>query len=78
MHSVPQIRQHFQSFLAGGLAALSFGYYRLHQDVWQAAQAVDTRIDALGRETVGSHATLNARISALENELVTLKATRGS
>lgn len=73
-HRAPQLRHHFQSFLTGGVAALAFGYYRVHQDVWRAAEAVDVRLDALGRETVSSHATLQARVKALEQEVARLKA----
>eukprot|EP00316_Scyphosphaera_apsteinii_P014289 CAMPEP_0119312496 /NCGR_PEP_ID=MMETSP1333-20130426/26674_1 /TAXON_ID=418940 /ORGANISM="Scyphosphaera apsteinii, Strain RCC1455" /LENGTH=62 /DNA_ID=CAMNT_0007317125 /DNA_START=93 /DNA_END=281 /DNA_ORIENTATION=+ len=57
------------------MAALAFGYYRVHQDVWQAAEAIDSRLDALGRETITSHASLQARVNELEKELVRLKAT---
>ena len=38
-----QMRQHLQSFLTGSVAALAFGYYRVHQDVWYAAEAVQQR-----------------------------------
>ena len=38
-----QMRQHLQSFLTGSVAALAFGYYRVHQDVWYAAEAVEQR-----------------------------------
>ena len=38
-----QMRQHLQSFLTGSVAALAFGYYRVHQDVWYAAEAVRQR-----------------------------------
>ena len=75
-HALPcasQIRHHLQSFLAGGVAALSFGYYRVHQDVWEAAEAVDSRLDRLGRETVSSQAKLQARVVALEGEVSKLK-----
>lgn len=72
----PQIRQHFQSFLAGGIVALSAGYYKLHQDIWHAAEAVDTRLDHLGRESIGAHSALQARVSSLETEVASLKAQR--
>lgn len=72
-----QLRHHLQSFLAGGVAALAFGYYRVHQDVWRAAEAVDSRLDSLGRETVGSHAALQARVVALETEVQRLRSTGG-
>jgi hypothetical protein len=68
-----QIRHHLQSFLAGGVAALSFGYYRVHQDLWLSAEAVDSRLERLGREVVSSQATLQARIVALEGEVSMLK-----
>jgi len=71
------IRHHFQSFLTGGVAALGFGYYKLHQEVWRAAAVVDGRLDALGRETVSSQAALQARVAALEKELTRLKAMGG-
>ena len=71
-----QIRNHFQSFLTGGIVALSFGYYRMHQDIWRAAEAVDTRLDHLGRESIGAQATLQARMTALEAEVARLKAGR--
>ena len=38
-----QMRHHLQSFLTGSVAALAFGYYRVHQDVWYAAEAVRQR-----------------------------------
>ena len=41
--SAVQMRQHLQSFLTGSVAALAFGYYRVHQDVWYAAEAVQQR-----------------------------------
>lgn len=69
-----QLRYHFQSFLTGGVAALGFGYYRVHQDVWLAAEAVEARIDALGRETVASNTALQERVKALEHEVARLKA----
>jgi hypothetical protein len=69
-----QLRHHFQSFLTGGVAALAFGYYRVHQDVWRAAEAVDARIDALGQETVSSTTALQERVKALEHEVARLKA----
>jgi BMFP domain-containing protein YqiC len=73
-----QIRHHLQSFLAGGVAALSFGYYRLHQDVWQAASAVDSRLDLLGRETVTSQVALQARVDSLEAQVTKLKEALAS
>ena len=36
------LRHHFQSFLVGGVTALSFGYYVVHQDVWKASGASRT------------------------------------
>ena len=45
----------------------------MHQDVWEAAEAVDSRLDRLGRETVSSQAKLQARVVALEGEVSKLK-----
>lgn len=70
---LPQVRHHLTSFLAGGVAALSFGYYRLHQDVWQAAGAVDSRLHDLGSESVSSQQALVARVAALEGEVSKIK-----
>lgn len=39
-----QLRNHLQSFLTGGVTALCFGYYRLHQDVYHAAEAVPQHV----------------------------------
>ena len=69
-----QVRNHLQSFLAGAVAALSFGYYRVHQDVWRAAEAVDGRLGALATEVSSSHAVLQTRIDELEVELHRQKA----
>ncbi|KAL1522765.1 hypothetical protein AB1Y20_017737 [Prymnesium parvum] len=63
------LRGHMQAFLSGSVAALAFGYYRVHQDIWRAADEVDSRIQALGQEAVASQAALQARVSALEDEL---------
>jgi len=38
-----QIRQHFQSFLTGAVVIGGYGYFRVHQDVWYAEQAVSQR-----------------------------------
>ena len=62
-----------QSFLLGGVTALGIGYYRIHQDVWQAAEAVDSRLDTLGKEAVSTSATLKKRVGALEGEISKLK-----
>ena len=64
-----QIRHNLQSFLAGGVAASVFGYYRLHQDVHQASEAVRDKLDSVGSETVSSHKALMARVAALEGEV---------
>lgn len=77
-HTCAQIRNHLQSFLLGGVAALSFGYYRLHQDVYMAAEAVESRLGTLGKETVRSQATLQARLDALEGEVSKLKSAQGA
>ena len=69
-----QIRHNMQSFLAGSVAALAFGYYRLHQDVWQAAGEVTGNLNSMGSETVTSHAALQARVIALEADLAKLRA----
>lgn len=76
----PQIRQHMLSFFAGGVSALSFGYYQLHQDVWRAADLVDSHLGSLGRETVSSQTVLLKRVGALEAETKSLRellATKG-
>ena len=73
----PQLRQNFQSFLTGGVVALAFGYYRVHQDIYVAAGAVDARIEALGSETVSSVAAMQKRVKALEQEVAALKALKG-
>lgn len=69
-----QLRNHLQALLTGGVAALSLGYYRLHHDVWDAAAAVDARLDALGAEAVATSAHLEQRVATLEAEVATLKA----
>lgn len=69
-----QIRGHFQAFLTGGVSALAFGYYTLHQDIWRAAEAVDDRLQRLGKETVATQAALQARVDTLENEVKRLSA----
>ena len=56
------------------MTALAFGYYNLHRDVWQAAGEVDVRLKDLGQESVATHAALQARVSALEDELKKLSA----
>ena len=68
-----QLRQQLQAFTLGGISALSFGYYQVHQDVWRAAEAVDSRLDTLGKEAVGGQATLQKRVGALEGEIAKLK-----
>ena len=68
-----QLRHNLQAFLTGGVTALGFGYFKLHQDIWQAAESVDGRISALGSETVASQSALFARVTALEDELLRLK-----
>lgn len=70
-----QIRHHLQAFLSGGVAALSFGYYQVHQDVWKTASVVDSRLAALSSELVGSQAILKGRIVALEGEIAMLKGS---
>ena len=55
------------------MVALYFGFYRVHQDVWITAEAVDGRLEKLGRETVSSQATLQARVVSLESEVTKLK-----
>ena len=67
------LRHHFQSFLVGGVTALSFGYYVVHQDVWKASERVEDRVAALGRETVSANAALQQRVQALEDELRRMK-----
>ena len=66
-----------QAFLVGGITALAFGYYRVHQDVWSSAALVEKRIHELGHETVATQTAFEARVAALEKELSRLKATRG-
>ena len=61
-----------QSFLLGAVTAFGFGFYRIHQDVWTAAEAVDSRLSMLGSETVGSQKKLQARVGALEDEIAKL------
>ena len=70
-----QLRGNFQAFLTGGVAALAFGYYQLHQDVWRAADAVESRLEVVGRESVSTHAALQTRVNALEDGIKRLKAT---
>jgi hypothetical protein len=64
-----QIRDNLKSFLLGGVTALAAGYYRVHQDVWTTAEAVDGRLDSLGREVVSSQTALQKRVAALEGEI---------
>ena len=61
------------SFLAGGVSALAFGYYTVHQDVWKAAELVDDRLSSVARETVSAQEALQARVLALEGEVSKLK-----
>ena len=68
-----QIRHHFQFFLLGGVTALGAGYYRVHQDVWSAAEAVDSRLDTLGKSAVSGQSALQKRVVALEGEVAKLK-----
>ena len=68
-----QIRHSLSSFLAGGVSALAFGYYTVHQDVWKAAELVDSRLGSVARETVSAQETLQARVLALEGEVSKLK-----
>ncbi|KAL3905863.1 MAG: hypothetical protein SGPRY_010761 [Prymnesium sp.] len=68
------LRGNLQAFLAGSVSTLAFGYYRLHQDVWRAAEQVDERIKAVGEEAVATHVALQARVDALEDELKKLRA----
>ena len=70
---MPQLRDHVRAFLAGSVAALSFGYYRVHQDLWQTAELVGGRLESLNRETVSSQETLQARVVTLEAEVTKLK-----
>ena len=67
------IRQHMQSFLLGGVTSLGFGYYFIHQDVWSAAEAVDSRLASLGGDMVAGHKALQKRVGALEGEITKLK-----
>lgn len=67
-----QLRHNLQAFLAGGVAALSFGYYRVHKDVWTAAEAVDSRLAKLGNAATSSQKALQARVDALENQVTKL------
>ena len=68
-----QIRHNLQSFLLGGVTALSVGYYRVHQDIWTAAEAVDTRLNEIGTATVSTQNSVLKRIGALEGEVAMLK-----
>ena len=68
-----QLRNHLQSFLLGGVSAFGFGYYRVQKDVWTAAEAVDSRLAALGEEAVRSQSALLSRVGALEGEIAKLK-----
>ena len=68
-----QIRHHFQFFLLGGVTALGAGYYRVHQDVWSAAEAVDSRLDTLGKSAVSGQSALQKQVVALEGEVAKLK-----
>ena len=52
---------------------MSFGYYRVHQDLWQAAEAVDSRLENLGRDAVSSQSTLLKRVGTLEDDVAKLK-----
>ncbi len=67
------LRHNLQSFLLGGVTALSFGIYKINQDVWTAAEAVDSRLATLGKESVSSQDKLLARVTALEGEVSKLK-----
>lgn len=68
-----QVRQQLQAFTLGGITALYFGYVRVSHDVWSAAEAVDSRLDTLGKETVGGQASLQKRVGSLEGEIAKLK-----
>lgn len=68
-----QIRHNLQAFLAGGTAALAFGFYQVDKDVWKAAELVDARLDSVSREAVSAQAALQERVVALEGELTKLK-----
>ena len=46
--------------------------------MWQAAEAVDARLDLLGRETVTSQVTLQARVESLEAQVTKLKEALAS
>lgn len=67
------MRQNLQAFLLGGVTAFSFGYFRVQKDVWEAAQAVDGRLETLGSQAVGAQAALQKRVGALEAEVAKLK-----
>ena len=72
--SPSQLRGNLQAFLTGGVTALAFGYFRLHQDVYRASDAVAVRLQALGEESTTTHKALQARVDTLEDELKKLKS----
>ena len=74
----PQIRDHIRSFLLGSVAALSVGYYRVHQDLWTSQAQVSGHLEKLGEETVRSQVTLQQRVEALEAEVTKLKEKANS
>ena len=55
------------------MTAFGFGYFRIHQDVWEAANLVDGRLVTVGTEAVSAASSLQKRVGALEAEVAKLK-----
>ena len=67
------IRHNLQAFLLGGVTAFGYGYYHINNNVWNAAEAVDSRLTKLGEEAVSSQKAVLKRVEALEDEVSKLK-----
>jgi uncharacterized small protein (DUF1192 family) len=72
-HACSQIRDHVRAFLLGSTTALSIGYYKVHQSLWESTASVSGHLEKLGEETTHSQTVLQQRVALLEAEVAKLK-----